>query len=82
MAQRPLSLTDSELDIVWAAARPLDVSRRDGFLQDVAEALSRLPQRGDGAVFRVVAEVQRRHFDPPLGLEGRPMAQYKMAKSA
>jgi hypothetical protein len=34
-------------------------------LQEVAERLAALPERGDGAVYRAVAEVQRRHFDPP-----------------
>jgi hypothetical protein len=61
-----LRLSDRELDIVLAAARPLEVSHRDEFLPDVAEALSRLPHLGDGIVHRVVAEVQRRHWDPPL----------------
>jgi hypothetical protein len=42
----PLRLSDSELDIVLAAARPLDVAARDGFLQDVAAALAALPERG------------------------------------
>ena len=33
----PLKLTDTELDIVFAAARPLEVADRDLFLRDVAE---------------------------------------------
>jgi hypothetical protein len=61
----PLRLSDSELDIVLAAARPLDVAACDGFLQDVAAALTALPERGDGCVYRVVREIQRRHFDAP-----------------
>ena len=37
-------LTDSELDCVMNAARPLDVSARDAFLRQVATALAaRLP---------------------------------------
>ena len=64
-----LRLTDSELDIVFAAARPLAVNERDPFLQEVASRLSSLPHLGDGAVHRVCVEVQRRHWSPPVGLE-------------
>jgi hypothetical protein len=54
-------LTDSELDCLMNAARPLDVSARDAFLREVASALASRPAIGDGVVQRVVAEVQRRH---------------------
>jgi hypothetical protein len=63
----PIALSDSELDIIFNAARPLAVQKRDAFLQDVAKHLAALPVRGDGIVHRVVAEVQREHFDPPVG---------------
>jgi hypothetical protein len=65
-----LRLTDSELDIVFAAARPLAVRDRDPFLKEVAERLAAMPERGDGAVYRVTREVQRKHFDPPLNDAG------------
>jgi hypothetical protein len=55
--------------LLHAAARPLAVQDRDPFLRDVAERLAALPHLGDGAVHRVCAEVQRRHWDPPVGLE-------------
>ena len=42
----PIALTDSELDIVFAAAQPLAVQNRDAFLQDVAKHLATLPVRG------------------------------------
>jgi hypothetical protein len=64
-----LKLTDSELDVVMCAARPLAVQDRDPFLQEVAERLAALPHLGEGAVHRVCAEVQRRHWNPPVGLE-------------
>jgi hypothetical protein len=38
-------------------------------LQEVAERLAALPHLGDGAVHRVCAEVQRKHWNPPVGLE-------------
>jgi hypothetical protein len=55
----PLKLTDTELDIVFAAARPLAVQDRDAFLRAVAERLSSLPHLGDGLVFQICREVQR-----------------------
>jgi hypothetical protein len=64
-----LRLTDSELDVVLAAARPLAVQDRDPFLQAVAERLSSLPHLGDGIVFQVCREVQREHWNPPVGIE-------------
>jgi len=69
-----IRLTDSELDAVMAAARPIAVERRDAFLQDVAAELAALPMLGAGAVHRAIAMVQRRHFDPPnlaVGGQGR-----------
>jgi hypothetical protein len=65
----PIALTDSELDIIFAAAQPLAVQDRDAFLQDVAKHLATLPVRGDGIVFQICREVQRRHWEPPVGLE-------------
>jgi len=39
----PIRLTDSQLDAVISAARPLAVERRDAFLQAVAGALAAVP---------------------------------------
>jgi hypothetical protein len=61
----PIRLTDSELDAVMAAARPLPVARRDAFLQEVAAELRHCNEIGPGVVHRVCAETQRRFFDPP-----------------
>jgi hypothetical protein len=60
----PIRLSDSELDAVMAAARPLPVDRRDAFLQAVAAEL-RGREIGPGVVYRVAAQVQREFFDPP-----------------
>jgi hypothetical protein len=65
----PLKLTDTELDIVFAAARPLEVADRDLFLRDVAERLAALPHLGDGLVFQICRDVQREHWVPPVGIE-------------
>jgi hypothetical protein len=58
----PNNPNDSEMDIILAAARPLAVQDRDGFLKEVAERLAGLPERGEGLVYQVVREVQRRHL--------------------
>jgi hypothetical protein len=62
----PLSLTDAELDIVMTAARQLQRHQRDGFLRRIAEVLAAMPdRRGEGAVYRAVAALQRAYFHPP-----------------
>ena len=65
----PIRLTDSELDTVFAACRPLAVRDRDAFLQDVANALASCSDVGPGTVFRICRELQRRHCDYPLATE-------------
>jgi len=70
----PIRLSDSELDAVMSAARPLAVERRDEFLQAVANALQGCGEIGPGVVHRICAEAQRQHFDPPdlgAGAQGR-----------
>ena len=61
----PLSLTDSDLDAIMAAARQLQRHQRDGFLRHIAEVLAAMPVRGEGAVYRAVAALQRAYFHPP-----------------
>jgi hypothetical protein len=68
----PIRLSDSELDAVTAAARPIAVERRDAFLADVAQALSAHAVLGPGIVGRTCAEVQKRYFDPPDLGRGMP----------
>ena len=64
--------TDRELQIVFDAARPLPVDRRDEFLREVANALRRAhaSELGEGAIYRIARDVQARFFDPP-DLDGR-----------
>jgi hypothetical protein len=49
---KPVALTDSEVDIVLAAARPLSVQDRDPYLKEVAARLAAMPERGDGLVYQ------------------------------
>jgi hypothetical protein len=62
---QPLKLSDSQLDAVFDAARPLPRESRDAFLLDLAEALAGIAEPGDGDVARAIRVVQRKHFDPP-----------------
>jgi hypothetical protein len=73
---KPIRLSDSELAAVMAAARPLAVDVRDAFLQHVAAALASCAEIGPGTVYRVIAETQRKFFDPPdLRDEGAPRSR-------
>jgi hypothetical protein len=60
-----LRLSDTELDIVFAACRPIAPHRRSAFMTDIAAELARYPELGPGVVHRICATVQRKHFDVP-----------------
>jgi hypothetical protein len=70
----PIRLTDSQLDAVLAAARPLAVGDRDQFLQDVARALQG-QDLGDGAVYRAIRDVQ----SPPCPPQMDHLPQHRRA---
>jgi hypothetical protein len=61
----PISLTDSELEAIMTAAKPLTPHARDRFLRQVAAAIVALPERGDGAIHRAIRSVWRENYDPP-----------------
>jgi hypothetical protein len=62
-----IRLSDSELDAVFSAARPIAVDCRDAFLQAVAAELAQHPgEIGAGVVYSICREQQRRFFDPPI----------------
>jgi hypothetical protein len=67
----PISLSDSQLQQVLAAAAVLHVADRDAFLRSVAERL-RHQQVGDGAVGRAVREAQREYFRAPRDTNEQP----------
>jgi len=62
---QPISLTDSELEAVMNACRPLQPRDRDRFLRAVAQAIAELPEIGPGSVHRAIASVWRQHYAPP-----------------
>ena len=49
-----IQLTDDELSAVLAAARPLPIERRDGFLQAVAASLQSCAEVGPGSIYRAI----------------------------
>jgi hypothetical protein len=61
-----LALSDSQLEIVMAAAHPLRPDARSRFLAAVAARLAGAGELGDGAVSRACRELQRAYFDPPI----------------
>jgi hypothetical protein len=67
----PVALTDAQMMAVLAAAAALAAHERNPFLVEVAQLLQALPEVGDGALHRVIMQVQRRHFDPPLSTDER-----------
>ena len=69
-AMPPLALSDEQIDALVRAAAPLPPRLRKPFLEDVARALQGR-ELGDGVIHRVVVEIQRRYWDPPLTHPGK-----------
>jgi len=61
----PIRLSDEQMSALLAASHPLPPDSRSAFLEHCARELARLPMVGDGALHRVVMQVQREYFDPP-----------------
>jgi hypothetical protein len=62
----PISLSDQQLDAVYAACRPLLQADRDRFLRALANVHADGPQPpGDGALWRAIKDLQREYFRPP-----------------
>jgi hypothetical protein len=49
---------------VAAAATPIAVRVRGLFLEEVARAIARQPEVGDGSLYRLIARIQRKYYDP------------------
>ena len=70
-------LSSEQRDAVLRAAQPLAPASRKPFIADVTAALEREPVLGPGVVHRVIAALQRVHFDPPdIGLRGIPRPRW------
>ena len=57
------------MDAVMQAAAPIDPARRGDFLEDLALELAKCPEVGPGSVYRILRELQHKHFDPPQRAE-------------
>ena len=78
MPDRPLALTDAQLDIVFRMAAPLPDVDRAAFLEDVARELGELREIGDGIVARTCAQVQQKYWHPPeIGWGGAGSGKYR-----
>jgi hypothetical protein len=76
----PLRLTETHLDIIEAAARPLAWRDRAAFLQTIVELLDGR-ELGDGAVSLAARAAQRQFFDPPdLSGEANQRRKYETAR--
>jgi len=74
----PISLTDAELDVVLAAASPLQPQDRDAFLRQVADNLSATTEPiGPGTIYRAVLLAQRQHFHPPDLARSNDVSKYR-----
>jgi hypothetical protein len=67
---KPIQLSDSQLEQILRAAAPIAATDRSAFLADVATALHG-QTLGDGSVFRIVREIQERYFRPPESTPGK-----------
>ena len=73
----PLALSDAQMSALLAASHPLPPESRSAFLAHCARELAALPAIGDGAVHRIVAEVQRIYFDVPDLGRGSDVSKYR-----
>lgn len=77
LPRRILSLSDSQLEAVMAAAHPLQPSQRPLFLEALARQLNGIGELGDGAVHRAIRDLQRSFWDPP-DLSGRDPRHHRL----
>jgi len=63
----PVGLTDSELDVISSAARPIAPILRAAFIEAVMNELAPYPVLGPALVHRTCRDLQRRFVSaPPL----------------
>jgi hypothetical protein len=72
MAPQPLALSDQQLDALHRLAFPLAPADRSSFL---ALVMGRLREQGgdvgDGVLYRIAVECQRRYWRPPSFAVGK-----------
>jgi hypothetical protein len=68
----PLCLSDAQITTVMQLARPLQPAQRTVFLEMLAAKLNGQHDIGDGQLFRVCRELQRKVLGAPIERRGRP----------
>jgi hypothetical protein len=77
---RPIALSDVGLQVLIELSRPLPPPDREAFLLSVAAELrEHADPVGDGLLFRVAREVQRRYLRVPEPAEMRKQSQSRIA---
>ena len=59
-----IALSDTELEQVMSACKPLAVRDRGPFLRALADEIAKHPAVGPGLIDRLIVETQRKFFDP------------------
>jgi hypothetical protein len=63
--QRPVGLSDADLDVILPHGDPLDHDVLDSYLQDVFAELAKCSMVGPGATFLICRSIQRKYFHSP-----------------
>ena len=71
-----LSLSDAELAMVMDLAAALEPAQRDPFLRSIAVVLAQCSARGQGHVYRLALEEQKRFLEPPRPRRSQASARY------
>ena len=58
-------LSDSQIEILFSAARPLPSPEHAAFLEEATAVLAGCLEIGDGVVYRTARELQRKYWKPP-----------------
>jgi hypothetical protein len=62
---KPLALSDGQITTIMQLCRPLASDQRATFLEMIATKLNGHREIGDGALYQLCRELQRKLFDPP-----------------
>jgi hypothetical protein len=57
-------------DAITRAAAPLPREKREAFIAEATEMVRTSGAAGEGAVYRICRELQKKFFDPPLDPAG------------
>jgi len=76
-----MPLTDDQQTAVLRAAYPLQPHQRSAFMATLYTLLEGRHSIGDGELYRVLRELQRQHFSPPIINEHQPSHELKMRRS-